>query len=177
MRAAEILERARAMDSSNKDVLLLLCDAYVGAGQQDRAVPVLEALIDAETEGGKRRSKQAAIYHQRLALAYRAQGNESRALEHLEAAYKLDISNVEVLISLGKLHYDRGDFDQAVKLFRALLLQKVDAGAGASKADIYWYVGDVALRQGDPRKAKGMFQRGLDEDKEHAGCKVGLSRT
>ncbi|MCU0665202.1 MAG: tetratricopeptide repeat protein [Myxococcota bacterium] len=175
-RAAEVLEQARRLDASNKEVLLLLCDAYVGAGQQDRAVSVLEALIEAETEGGKKRSKQAAVYHQRLALAYRGMGAEDKALANLEAAYKLDISNVEVLISLGKLHFDRGDLDQAVKLFRALLLQKFDPSAGASKADVYWYVGDIALRQGDPRKAKGMFQRGLDENREHQGCKDGLAR-
>ena len=50
----------------------------------------LEALIDAETDGGKKRSKKAAVYHQRLAGAYEARGDGAKALEHLEAAYKLD---------------------------------------------------------------------------------------
>lgn len=170
------LERARDLDQGNKDVLLELSDAYIEAGRQDDAIPVIEALIDAETDGGKRRSKGAAVFHQRLARAYLSRGEQDKALENLEAAYKMDISNTEVLISLGKLHYEREDWDKAVKLFRALLLQKFDPSAGATKSDIYWYVGDISLKQGDARKAKGMFQRGLDEDKEHEGCKAGLAQ-
>ena len=174
--AVATLERARELDPKSTDVLLALSDGYLAAGRQEDAIPVIESLIDAETNGGKKRSKKAAVYHQRLALAERARGNDDKALEHLEAAYKMDISNTEVLISLGKLHYEREDYDKAVKLFRALLLQRFDASAGASKADIYWYVGDISLKQGDARKAKGMFQRGLDEDASHEGCKAGLEQ-
>ena len=77
---------------------------------------------------------------------------------------------------MGKLHYERQEYDAAVKLLRALLLQRFDASAGATKSDIYAYLGDISLKQGDPKKAKGMFQRGLDEDKEHDGCKAGLAK-
>ena len=86
----------------------------------------------------------------------------------------MDISNTEVLVSLGKLHYEREELDKAAKLFRALLLQKFESAGGMTKADIYWYVGDIQLKQGDARKAKGMFQRGLDADSAHEKCKVGL---
>ncbi|MCP4674274.1 MAG: tetratricopeptide repeat protein [Deltaproteobacteria bacterium] len=173
--AVASLEKARDMASDNKDVLLKLSDAYVTAGRQDDAIPVIESLIDAETNGGKKRSKKAAVYHHSLAKAYIARGEQEKGVEHFEAAYKLDISNLEVLISLGKLHYEREDYDKAVKLFRALLLQRFKTAAGVTKADIYWYVGDISLKQGDKRKAKGMFQRGLDEDKGHEGCKTGLT--
>jgi tetratricopeptide (TPR) repeat protein len=174
--AVASLERARELDPKNKDVLLKLSDGYIGAGRQDDAIPVIESLIDVETQGGKKRAKGAAVYHQRLAQAYMARGEQDKALQNLESAYKMDISNTEVLISLGRLHYDREDFDKAVKLFRALLLQRFDASAGATKADIYWYVGDICLKQNDTRKAKGMFQRGLDEDPGHEGCKAGLAQ-
>jgi Tfp pilus assembly protein PilF len=36
-------------------------------------------------------------------------------------------------------------------------------------------VGDISLKQGDARKAKGMFRRGLDEDPNHEGCKTGMA--
>jgi tetratricopeptide (TPR) repeat protein len=174
--AVASLERARELDPKSKDVLLKLSDGYIEAGRQDDAIPVIESLIDVETQGGKKRSKGAAVFHQQLAKAYMSRGETDRALENLEAAYKMDISNTEVLISLGRLHYDREDFDKAVKLFRALLLQRFDSSAGATKADIYWYVGDICLKQNDTRKAKGMFQRGLDEDPNHDGCKAGLAQ-
>ncbi|MDD5308374.1 MAG: hypothetical protein PHU25_13720 [Deltaproteobacteria bacterium] len=174
--AAASLERAKALAPASKDVLLKLSDAYVAAGRESDAIPVIESLVAAETEGGKKRSKQAAVYHQRLAKAYLSRGERDKALSHLDEAYKMDIANVEVLITLGKLHYEGGDYDKAAKLFRALLLQKFDPRSGASKADIYFYVGDITLKQGDAKKAKGMFQRGLDEDAGHAGCKEGLAK-
>jgi len=174
--AVASLERAKELDPESRDVLLKLSDGYLSAGRQNDAIPVIESLIDVETQGGKKRSKEAAVYHQRLAKAYMARGEMDKALENLDSAYKMDISNTEVLISLGRLHYDRQDYDKAVKLFRALLLQRFDASAGATKADIYWYVGDICLKQNDSRKAKGMFQRGLDEDPNHEGCKAGLAQ-
>jgi golgin subfamily B member 1 len=174
--AVEALEKAREISPDKIDVLLMLSDAYIRAGRESDVIPVMEALIDAETAGGKKRSKQAAVYHQRLAAAYLSLGNEDKGLENLKAAYKMDISNTEVLIRLGKLHYEREDFEQAAKLFRALLLQRLDPSLNVSKADIYYFVGDISLRQNDLRKAKGMFRRGLDEDPEHQGCREGLSR-
>lgn len=169
------LESAKVLSPDNKDVLLRLSDAYIADGRQGDAIPVIEALIDAETAGGKKRSKQAAVYHGRLAKAYLAQGDQDKGLEHLEAAYKLDITNIQVLANLGQLHYALQQYDKAVKLFRALLLQRLDDSVGLTKADVYWYVGDISLKQGDPRKAKGMFRRGLDEDPNHEGCKAGLA--
>jgi tetratricopeptide (TPR) repeat protein len=173
--AVSSLERAKELVPDNTDVLLKLSDAYLAADRQSEAIPVIEALIDAETQGGRKRSKKAAVYHQRLAQAYLGQGMQDKGLEHLEAAYKMDISNIEVLTNLGQLHYALEHYDKAVKLFRALLLQRLDPSLGMSKADAYWYVGDISLKQGDPRKAKGMFRRGLDEDPSHDGCKAGLA--
>ena len=174
--AVSALEKANPHDQSNKDLLLQLSDAYIAANRNEDAIPVIESLIDAETEGGKRRTKPAAIYHGRLARAFNASGYRDKAKEHLELAYKMDISNVENLVDLGRFHYESGDLDAAAKLFRALLLQKFDKVAGLTKADIYCYVGEIQLQQGEPRKAKGMFQRGLDEDRDHEGCKAGLAR-
>ncbi|MBN2802685.1 MAG: tetratricopeptide repeat protein [Deltaproteobacteria bacterium] len=174
--AVEALQKAYELDNSNKDVLLRYSDALIDAGRQDDAIPVIKDLIDAETNGGKKRSKIAAIYHQKLAKAYESKGDQDQALENLEAAYKMDISNTEVLLSLGKLHYAREEYDKAAKLFRALLLQKFDSVMGLTKADVYFYVGDIQLKQGEPKKAKGMFRRGLDEDKDHEGCKSGLAQ-
>jgi tetratricopeptide (TPR) repeat protein len=173
--AVQWLERARQLVPDNKDVLLKLSDAYVAAGRQDDAIPVIESLIEAETEGGKKRSRNASIYHNSLAKAYFTKGLEEKGIEHLEAAHKMDISNLDVLVGLGKYYYQHEDYEKSAKLFRALLLQRFDVAAGLSKADVYWYVGDISLKQGDKRKAKGMFQRGLDEDKNHEACKLGLA--
>ncbi len=173
--AVRALEKARDLTPEKVDVLLKLSDAYIRSGAESEAIPVMEALIEAETAGGKKRSKQAAVYHQRLASAYLSRGDRENGLLNLQEAYKMDIANTEVLLNLGQLHYSGGDLEQAAKLFRALLLQKIDPSLGVSKADLYYLVGDISLKQGDPRKAKGMFRRGLDEEPNHQGCKDGLT--
>jgi golgin subfamily B member 1 len=174
--AVTALETAYQLDKSNTEVLLMLSDALIDAGRQDDAIPVMENLIAAETHDGKRRSKAAASYYQKLARAFMAKNDLDTALTHLEAAYRMDISNTDVLVTLGKLRFERNELDEAAKLFRALLLQKFDRAGGLTKSDIYCYVGDIQFQQGDPRKAKSMYQRGLDEDRNHVGCRAGLEK-
>ena len=170
-RAVPFLEQARELDPLNKQVLLMLVDVYLGAGRQTDAVPVLQGLIEAEAaiaKGG--RSKELAVYHHRLGEALKAAGDLDQAKVEYQAAYKMDLGNVEVLSSLGMLCYEEGDFDQAMKVFRGLLLQRAQSPT-LGKADIYYLMGDIYMQQDDSRRAQSMFQRGLESDKEHEDCK------
>ena len=55
------------------------------------------------------------------------------------------------------------------KVFRGLLLQRAESPI-LSKADIYYRMGDIYMQQNDSRRALGMFQRGLEADKNHEDC-------
>lgn len=163
--AADYLERASHLTPDDRDVLLPLCDLYIAAGRQADAVPVLEKII--ESFGG-RRSKELAQFHHRLGRAVEGMGDEEKALEHYEAAFRVDLTNVAILRDLGRLAHARGDYARAQKTFRALLLQKLDADAGITKADVYFYLGDIAHHDGDDRKAISMLDRALTEEPGHA---------
>jgi tetratricopeptide (TPR) repeat protein len=168
--AVPFLEQARELEPHNKDVLLMLVDVYLGAGRQAEAVPVLKGLIEAETaalKGG--RSKELAVFHHRLGQALQAADDKEAAMVQYQAAYKMDLGNVEVLSSLGLLCYEDGDFDQAMKVFRGLLLQRTQSEI-LSKSDIYYKMGDIYMQQDDKRRALSMFQRGLEADKGHEDC-------
>jgi tetratricopeptide (TPR) repeat protein len=130
---------------------------------------VLRKIIESY---GTRRVKEAAQFHHRLGKALEGMGDEDGAMAAYDAAFKIDLTNVGILRDLGKLCHRRGDYDRAQKTFRALLLQKLDANAGITKADVYFYLGDLSAKQGDARKAKSMLQRALAEDKEHAEAKA-----
>ncbi|MBO6937852.1 MAG: tetratricopeptide repeat protein [Deltaproteobacteria bacterium] len=162
--AATALEQASAMRGEDREILLPLCDLYIAAGRQQDAVPVLEKII--ESFGG-RRSKELASYHHLLGKAMEGMGNSEGALEHYDAAFKIDLTNVAVLRDLGKLTHATGDYARAQKTFRALLLQKLDAKAGITKADVYFYLGDLAHKDGDQRKAISMLERAVTEEKGH----------
>ena len=159
--------------TDDREVLLPLCDLYIEAGRQQDAVPVLEKIIESF---GTRRSKELAQYHHRLGRALEGMGDQEGALKHYDAAFKIDLTNVAILRDLGKLTHRQGDLARAQKTFRALLLQKLDESAGITKADVYFYLGDISHQQGDARKAKSMLDRAVSEDAEHAQAKALLEQ-
>jgi len=161
---ASYLERAVALTPDDREVLLPLCDLYIAAGRQADAVPVLEKIIESF---GRRRTKELAQYHHRLGQALQGMGDTAGALEQFDAAFKVDLTNVAILRDLGKLTHAQQDWARAQKTFRALLLQKLTPEAGISKADVYYYLGDISAKTGDNRKAISMLERAVSEQKDH----------
>jgi tetratricopeptide (TPR) repeat protein len=162
--AASYLERAVELDSSDRGALVPLCDLYVAAGRQKDAVPILQRIIESF---GRQRTKELALHYHRLGQALEAMGDVPGALEAYDAAFKIDLTNVGILRDLGKLTHANGDLDRAQKSFRALLLQKLEPDSGIRKADVYYYLGDIAVKQNDRHKAITMLERALAEDAGH----------
>jgi tetratricopeptide (TPR) repeat protein len=167
------LERVLAATPNDKEALLQLVDAYDRLGRHQDSVPVLQRLVAA---AGTSRSKDMAAVHHRLGRALEGMGDMAGALTELEKAQKIDLTNVPLLRDLGKLAHRTGDLDKAQKTFRALLLQKLDETSGMTKADVYWYLGDILEKQGDPKKALGMYERGVEADRNHVQNKEAVSR-
>ena len=162
--AASYLERAVELDSEDRGALVPLCDLYIAAGRQQDAVPILRRIIESF---GRKRSKELATHHHRLGQALAATGDAAGALAAYDAAFKIDLTNVAILRDLGTLTHANGDLDRAQKSFRALLLQKLEPDSGIQKADVYYYLGDIAAKQDDTRKAITMLERALAEDASH----------
>jgi len=162
--AAGYLEQAAELAEGDREILLPLCDLYIAAGRQADAVPVLEQII--ESFGG-RRHKELAQYHHRLGRALEGMGDADAALKHFEAAFRIDLTSVAILRDLGRIRHERGDYAGAQKTFRALLLQKLKPEDVITKADVYYYLGDIAAHEGDDRKARSMLERAVAEDREH----------
>jgi tetratricopeptide (TPR) repeat protein len=159
--AAALLEKASALLPLDRDLLLTLCDAYSAAGRSKEAAAALEKVV--ASFAGKR-SKELAGIHQRLARAYLADGDKSRALTELDQAFKIDPGSVVVLRDLGSLSIETGDLDRAQKTYRALLLQKLDNSSPISKGEVFFHLGEISSRQGDKAKAVQMLERALEND-------------
>jgi tetratricopeptide (TPR) repeat protein len=160
-RGAELLELASAADSTDRALLLELCDAYNASGQADKAITALEKVV--ESFGG-RRSKELADVHRRLAAAYQAQGQSDRAAAELDRAFRIEPGNVHVLKALGVLSLELNDLPRAQQMFRALLLQKLEAGSPITKAEVFYYLAVVHQRLGEGPKAIQMLERALQAD-------------
>lgn len=175
-RAAELLERASELAPGDRDLLLALCDAYSASGRGKQAAAALQKIV--ESYGTRRTKDLAGILH-RLAKAYAAEGEKEKALAELEAAFKVDPGSVGVLRDLGVLALElagtaaddkarAGYLDRAQRMFRALLLQKLEGGAPITKAEVFYYLAEVSHRQGDDKKAIQSLERALDNDKNLA---------
>lgn len=159
--AAALLEKASAAAPDDRDLLLGLCDAYSASGRGKDAIAALEKVV--ESYAGKRVRELADIHH-RLARAYVAEGNRERGLAELDQAFRINPGNLGILVDLGRLALDLNDLDRAQKTFRALLLQRLDARAPITKAEVFYYLGDISHRQGETQKAVQMLERAIEND-------------
>ncbi|HVW24349.1 MAG TPA: tetratricopeptide repeat protein [Polyangiaceae bacterium] len=158
---AELLERASALRPGDRELMLELCDAYSSSGRGAAAVEVLEKIV--QSFAGKR-SKDLVDIHRRLAKAYAAGGDTTRAMEELDKAFRIEPGNVHVLRELGAVSIEVNDLKRAQQMFRALLLQKLDDGGPITKAEVFLNLGDVHLRLGEKQKAVQMLERAVQTD-------------
>jgi golgin subfamily B member 1 len=159
--AVELLERANRKRPEDRTLLLQLCDAYESAGRSDLVVGALERVV--ESFGG-RRSKELADIHRRLATAFHTSGDTERAIAELDKAFRIEPGNIHVLKALGELTLEAGDVKRAQQMFRALMLQKLDAQSPISKAEVFYYLGVVHERLDERAKAIQMLERAVQTD-------------
>jgi tetratricopeptide (TPR) repeat protein len=159
--AVPILERATALTPTDRDLMLLLCDAYSAASRPRDAANVLEKVI---ASFGNRRTKELSLYHHRLGRALASLGDKDIALAQFDMAFKIDPGSVGVLKDLGVLALETNDLDRAQKTFRALLLQRLDPSVGISKGEVFYYLGEICAKQGDKQKAVQMLERAIENE-------------
>ena len=179
--AAVLLEKALALKSDDRDLMLALCDEFTASGRGKDAIDVLNRVV--ESYGG-RRSKELADIHHRIANAHLAEGDQAEALKDLESARKMDPGSVIILSELGNLSLRMSEGDdearaehlkRAGNAFRSLLLQRLDADSPVSKADVFYNLARVSQAEGDNKKAKQMAERAIANDKEYEKAKALLA--
>ena len=159
--AIPLLERVTRLVPQDRELMLMLVDAFTQAKRARDAANVLERII---SSFGNKRTKELSLYYHRLSKALVALGERDAALAQLEMAFKIDPGSIEVLRDLGVLALETGDLDRAQKTFRALLLQRLDAGSGISKGEVFYYLGEISMKQGDKAKAVQMLERAVENE-------------
>jgi tetratricopeptide (TPR) repeat protein len=134
--------------------------------------PGIGASSAAEREDSMGDNREQALALHREGQAAERHGDFNGAIAFYDRAFKTDMTNIPVLRDLALLCKRTGDLDRAQKSLRALLLQRLDASSGITKADIYFHLADVHVKQGDPSKARAMLERALEADPKHADAKA-----
>lgn len=172
--ALPVLERALAAAPDDVRVLAPLADLYFAAGQLDRAAPIYARLADEARAG--RRMKDVARYRQRQGGILEARGDAAGALAAYEEAFRVNPTDVPTMAGLGRLYMAARDWEKARRVYRSLVLQNLGADAGVSKPDVYLALGQIHVELGERPQAKGMFQRGLEIEPQHAALKDALAK-
>ena len=169
--AVPLLERVTKLVPQDRELMLLLVDAYTAAKRDRDAANVLERVIGSF---GNKRTKELSLYHHRLGKALASLGDRDTALTQLDMAFKIDPGSVEVLKDLGVLALEANDLERAQKTFRALLLQRLDGSSGISKGEVFYYLGEISMKQGDKGKAVQMLERAVENEPSLARAKAML---
>ena len=98
------------------------------------------------------------------------QGDLAAAMEMYTQSQKADTTYVPNLIAMARLYSRQENYDQAQRMFRALLFQRIEGEI--TKAQIFLEIARIEIKTGNSAKAKSSIQRGLAEDPNHAELKA-----
>jgi len=133
--------------------------------------------------------------HVQLGLIYLGRRQETRALEHLNKAFEIDPSEIDANYELGKIARRKGDLQKAIEHFSVVVEQNdkhstsevwreigatyLEAGMPKEARDALekfvdrrsfdaeglYYLGRVLKQQGEPDKAREMFEQAIESVK------------
>jgi len=169
--AIAALDEAYTLSNGDLRIAEVLLDAYSSAGRHSDAEPILRAIIDQLRKA--RRFKELIPYTFRAGVLAEEQGDEEAALGYYRECFEADASYVPNLVRLGKLHFRREDWAQALRIFQTVLLHQMKLDK-SGRVDVFYHLGRVRLALGESRKAKDMFNRALSLDPSHADAKEQL---
>ena len=161
------LEEARALRPTDAHCVGLLADAYTLAGRAQEATSLLEQVI--APHKGKRAREIAPLYI-RLARAGRYVGDAAGEVRSLSLALDCDSQNGEVCSDVALRAVEMDQLELANRALRAVTLLK--APGPMSKALAYQYMGELARKQGDPKRALMLLKRALTEDPSLEGARA-----
>lgn len=161
---------ASELDREDKGARLSLAEALRATGALDEAKEVLTELAG---EFGRRRTPERAQVHYLLGQVARAEGDLETALEEVETATKMAMSNAPMLATLGALAREAGQLDRSEKAYRTLLMlvrrrppeDAIDVGVG----EVLYELHDIANERGEGDKAKELLEGAIEAVAQSTG--------
>ncbi|MEZ4470270.1 MAG: tetratricopeptide repeat protein [bacterium] len=167
------LQEARTFAPDDLEVADALVEALVAAGRLDEAEPILRGIID--DLKANRRFRDLFRFNFRLGNVAEARGDEDQALEAYTACFEFDATWLPNLMKLGRLHYRRSDWNNALRVFQTALLHQMKLER-EERAELFYHLGQIRLALEEPRKAKDMFGRALAQVPDHAPSREALEK-
>ncbi|HEX5101082.1 MAG TPA: tetratricopeptide repeat protein, partial [Polyangiaceae bacterium] len=171
--AVRVLEVARQDNASSIEAATLLARSYAALGTPAKGLEVLQGV--AQANRGRRTKALSAVYEQ-IANIHLEEGMLSDAQEALGKAFEADSKNAKLALDLGRLALELEEVDAAQRAFRAVTIMRPPGpeGGGAlpeEKAEANYHLAALAMKQGDPRKARVLVSKALADSQHHEGAR------
>jgi golgin subfamily B member 1 len=96
-------------------------------------------------------------------------GKRDRALESYEKAYGLDSTYLPALEGYGHLLVHALRYEEALRIFQAILIHHREALTDMEVVEVYWQLGDCHARLNQADRAQNHFEKALALDSGHEG--------
>jgi tetratricopeptide (TPR) repeat protein len=165
------LREANALRPGDFECTARLAEGLAAVGKTQEAAELLTALL-APQRG--RRSRELALVHLAFAHVARAAGDAAASLTSLTSALDMDPQNGTVASELALVAREAGQLELAQRALRAVTMLK--APAPLSRGLAYQYLGEIAQKQGDTKRALMLLKRAVDDDPSLSSAKALLSQ-
>lgn len=156
--ARSLLVQAAALadpQTASPAILVDLAEALREAGRPEDASEMLADTLRWNPRALEKDRILAGLGHIRL-----AQGDKDAALDYFNRFEKENMGTAIVaptMLAKARLHTEREEFDKAVASLEAALASQ--SAGGEQKAEALFTIGDIRMRQNDPKLAIPYFQR------------------
>jgi tetratricopeptide (TPR) repeat protein len=161
------LQEALALRPTDVNCIGLLADAYTLSGQPAGATALLERAMGPHKG---RRTRELAPLYWRLARVARCADDTVGEARALVQAIECDSQNGQVCADVALRAMEIGQLELANRALRAVTLLKTPGPL--SKALGYQYMGEIARKQGDAKRALTLLRRALVEDPTLEGARA-----
>ena len=165
------LREANALRPGDLGCSARLAEGLAAIGKTQEATELLNALL-APHKG--RRSRELALVHQAFAHVARAAKDTQAELASLTTALDMDPQNGNVASELALVAREAGQLEVAQRALRAVTMLK--SPAPLSRGLAYQYLGEIAQKQGDVKRAVMLLKRAVDDDPNLATARALLTQ-
>ncbi|HET9596897.1 MAG TPA: tetratricopeptide repeat protein, partial [Anaeromyxobacteraceae bacterium] len=142
-----------------------LADLYVARQDWPRAAAVLDVVVKRLAQDGE--AKELCRQAYRLGYVAEKLGDRAKALACFRRAYELDATYLPALEGLGQILVQDGAWEEALRIFQAMLIHHRDGLTDLEVVETYWQIGEIQAKLGQPDRAAKSFEKALEIDGGH----------
>jgi len=100
--------------------------------------------------------------HYMLAFGYEQTGDDSEALKHYTASYKIDANLLPTLEGLARTLFKRGDWERSFRVYQTILVRYRDKKSVPELVELFCRLGEVNGKLGKDEMAARMYEKALE---------------